>query len=505
MGKFLEQIRQIWAKMDKRKRLFFIGGSLLFFFVFCFFVFQISKVEYELLYGNLSQIEQDEIIGSLREMNIPYRKSKDALYVPNASEVRAELMKAGIPKGGIVGWEIFDRTSLGTTHFLNQVNYQRALQSEIRRTLREIDGILDAHVILDLPDQEPVFWDEVKPPSAAITLKLAAPNILSPRQISAIANLVAGTVVGLSEENITIIDNFANDLTEILQEQEKEKENFVTSWFEDQYAARRALEKDLEKSLERLLGKAFGLKQVAARVSVEMNFDQQEIKKETFGTRGVPRSEQEISESYQGQGGLRPIGIPGTDSNITEYRFGDDQEAVYNREERIVNYEIDRIEEHLIKTPGRVERINVALLIGQELSPALQAQIEELTGAAVGYDLARGDTISVVSIPFVEPEAFPSEPAAAFPWAAVLGWAALFLIIALGAFFILRRLRPARRPATVDMVVGGEQEEAVAIEEEEELPLEEKKRRQRQDFLQKLAKEKPEDVAALLKTWVLED
>src|SRR5690606_35833151 len=134
-------------------------------------------------------------------------------------------------------------------------------QSEIRRTLREIDGILDAHVILDLPDQEPVFWDEVKPPSAAITLKLTAPDILSPRQISAIANLVAGTVVGLSVENITIIDNFANDLTEVLQE--KEKENFATSWFEDQYAARRALEKDLEKSLERLLGKAFGLKQVA--------------------------------------------------------------------------------------------------------------------------------------------------------------------------------------------------------------------------------------------------
>src|SRR5690554_1647606 len=231
--------------MDKRKRLFLIGGTVLFLVAFSFFVYQISKVEYELLYGNLSQIEQDEIIGSLREMNIPYRKTKDALYVPNASEVRAELMKAGIPKGGIVGWEIFDRTSLGTTHFLNQVNYQRALQSEIRRTLREIDGILDAHVILDLPDQEPVFWDEVKPPSAAITLKLTAPDILSPRQISAIANLVAGTVVGLSVENITIIDNFANDLTEVLQEKEKEKENFVTSWFEDQYAARRALEKDL--------------------------------------------------------------------------------------------------------------------------------------------------------------------------------------------------------------------------------------------------------------------
>jgi flagellar M-ring protein FliF len=499
VGKLLEQLRQIWEKMDKRKRLFLIGGTVLFLVAFSFFVYQISKVEYELLYGNLSQIEQDEIIGSLREMNIPYRKAKDALYVPNASEVRAELMKAGIPKGGIVGWEIFDRTSLGTTHFLNQVNYQRALQNEIRRTLREIDGILDAHVILDLPDQEPVFWDEVKPPSAAITLKLAAPNILSPRQISAIANLVAGTVVGMSVENITIIDNFANDLTELMQE----KEHTTISWFEDQYAARRALEKDLEKSLERLLGKAFGLRQVAARVSVEMNFDQQEIRKETFGTRGIPRSEQEIREAYEGQGGVRPVGIPGTDSNITEYRFGDDQEAVYSREERIVNYEIDRIEEHLIKTPGRVERINVALLIGQELSPVLQAQIEELTGAAVGYDMARGDTISVVSIPFAEPEVFRPEPEA-FSWQAVLNWAALFLVLVLGAVFAWRIVATTRRPPTVDVVVGGEEEEAAALEEEE-LSAEEKRRRQRQEFLQKLATEKPEDVAALLKAWILED
>ncbi|HHU82121.1 MAG TPA: flagellar M-ring protein FliF [Firmicutes bacterium] len=500
MAKFLEQLKQIWLKLDKQKRLFLIGGTLLFLVAFSIFVYQISRVDYELLYGNLSQIEQDEIIGSLREMNIPYRKGKDALYVPNASEVRAELMKAGIPKGGIVGWEIFDRTSLGTTHFLNQVNYQRALQNEIRRTLREIDGILDAHVILDLPDQEPVFWDEVKPPSAAITLKLVAPDILSPRQISAIANLVAGTIVGMSVENITIIDNYANDLTELMQEKEVPSS---TSWFEDQYAARRALEKDLEKSLERLLGKAFGLRQVAARVSVEMNFDQQEIKKETFGTRGVPRSEQEISEAYEGQGGVRPLGIPGTDSNITEYRFGDDQEAVYSREERIVNYEIDRIEEHLIKTPGRVERISVALLIGQELSPALQARIEELTGTAVGYDMARGDTISVVSMPFAEPEVLHPETAP-FSWQTVLSWAALVLILALGAVFAWRMLVPARRPPAVDMVVGDEEEEAAAMEEEE-LSVEEKKRRQRQEFLQKLAKEKPEDVAALLKTWILED
>lgn len=503
MGELLEQIRQIWDKMDKKKRILLIGGTLLFLLGFFFFLHQVSKTEYELLYGNLSQIEQDEIIGALREMNVPYRKERNSLYVPNASEVRAELMKTGIPKGGIVGWEIFDQTSLGATHFTNLINYQRALQNEIRRTLREIEGIVDAHVILDLPDQEPVFWDEKKEPSAAITLMLERPDILSQRQVAAITNLVAGTVVGMSVENITIIDNFANDLTAPLRKNEVSG----LSLFEDQFAIRRAFERDLEKSLERLLGRAFGLERVSARVSVEMNFDRQEVRKEIYGTRGVPRSEQEITEAYHGEGMSLPYGIPGTDSNVTEYRFLDDgRESSYDREERIVNYEIDRIEEYLVKAPGRVERLNVALLIGEELSPAQQARIEELTGAAVGYSMERGDTISVVSMPFTAEEPLVSLPEP-FAWEPVINWAGLLLILVLGLLFVWRMIAATRpKPAAVDLVVGDEEtEEAAVAEEERAISEEEKKRRQRQDFLQKLAREKPHDVAALLKTWLLED
>jgi len=503
MGELLEQIRQIWDKMDIKKRVLFIGGTLLFLLGFFFFLHQVSKTEYELLYGKLSQIEQDEIIGTLSEMNVPYRKDRDSLYVPNASEVRAELMKAGIPKGGIVGWEIFDQTSLGATHFTNLVNYQRALQNEIRRTLREITGIMDAHVILDLPDQEPVFWDEKKEPSAAVTLMLERPDILSQRQVAAITNLVAGTVVGMSVDNITIIDNFANDLTANLRNNEVPG----LSQFEDQFAARRAFEQDLERSLERLLGRAFGLEQVVARVSVEMNFDRQEVRKETFGTRGVPRSEQEITEAYHGEGMTLPYGIPGTDSNVTEYRFLDDErESAYDREERVVNYEIDRIEEYLVTAPGRVERLNVALLIGEELPPAQQARIEELTGAAVGYSMERGDAISVVSMPFTAEEPYAPQPQP-FAWEPLINWIGLVFMLALGLVFVWKMIAATRpKPAEVDMVVGDEEaEEAAAAEEEEKLPEEEKKRRQRQEFLQKLAREKPQDVAALLKTWIMED
>ena len=108
MGELFQQIRQICENMDKRKRLLFAGG-MLFLFILLVLVITLNQPEYELLYGNLQQIEQDEIIGRLREMNIPYRKEYNSLYVPDASEVRAELMKAGIPKGGIIGWELFDR------------------------------------------------------------------------------------------------------------------------------------------------------------------------------------------------------------------------------------------------------------------------------------------------------------------------------------------------------------------------------------------------------------
>lgn len=503
MGELLEQIRQIWDKMDKKKRLLLIGGTLLFLLGFFFFLHQVSKTEYELLYGNLSQIEQDEIIGALKEMNVPYRKERNAIYVPNASEVRAELMKTGIPKGGIVGWEIFDQTSLGATHFTNLINYQRALQNEIRRTLREIEGIVDAHVILDLPDQQPVFRDERKEPSAAITLILERPDVLSQRQVAAITNLVAGTVVGMSVDNITIIDNFANDLTAPL----RKNEISGLSLFEDQFAIRRAFEQDLERSLERLLGRAFGLERVSARVSVEMNFDRQEVRKEIYGTRGVPRSEQEITETYHGEGHPLPYGIPGTDSNIVEYRFLDEGgESSYDREERIVNYEIDRIEEYLIRAPGRVERVNVALLIGEELTPAQQARIEELVGAAVGYNMERGDTISVVSMPFTVEEPLVPLPEP-FAWGPVINWAGLLLMLVLGLLFVWRMIAATRpKPAAVDVVVGDEEpEETAAAVEEGELTEEEKRRRQRQEFLQNMAREKPYDVAALLKTWLLED
>lgn len=499
MGELIQQIRQIWESMDKRKRLIFAGGMLLL-LLLLLLVINLNKPEYELLYGNLQQTEQDEIIGRLREMGIPYRKEYNALYVANASEVRAELMKAGIPKGGIIGWEIFDRSSLGATTFLNTVNYQRALQDEIRRTLRQIEGVIDAAVIVTLPEPAPVFEDEKKEPTVSITLNLRQPNILSKSQVQAIVNFVAGCVAGMRPEQVTIIDNFANDLTAAL----RTNSALDGSLLEQQMAYKKRMEQEYKQRIESVLGRVYGLNNVAATVNVTLNFDYQEIRKEIYGDRGVPRSEQEIFETYTGTG-IMPYGIPGTDSNITQYRLGGtEQESTYERSERIVNTEINKIEEHLLKQGPIIERISASVVIGHRLSVAEVAQIEETVAATVGALPARGDQITVFSREFFtqEPDAItmPKErQASLWPVLAVAGVGAALL----GWYLVIRMQRRRRQEQqAIDLVVDDTAGEAAAAEE---LSPEDKKRREREEFILEMARTEPQNMVAILRTWMSED
>jgi flagellar M-ring protein FliF len=502
MGEIIQQIRQIWNNMDIKKRLLF-GGGVVLVLVFFLVIIKVNQPSYELLYGNLQQVEQDEIIGKLRELNVPYKKSYSALYVPNASEVRAELMEAGIPRGGIIGWEIFDRSSLGATNFQNTVNFQRALQDEIRRTLRQIEGVLDASVILNLPEQDPVFEDEKKSPTASITLNLQSPNSLYKSQVLAIVNFVAGSVTGMSPENVTIIDNFANDLTAALWKSKA----LDGSLLEQQMAIKKDLEKEYKKNVENMLGRVYGLQKVVATVNISLNFDYQEIRKETYGDRGVPRSEQETTESYTGVGNPLPYGVPGTDTNITQYRIADQtQESTYEKNERIVNTEINKVEEHHLKQGPTIERITVGVVIGQKLSISEIAQIEDSVAAMVGVLPERGDKVSVLSREFFTETPAAELPAEVkkFPWMQVVISVLLILLLIGIVYYRSRRRRIKEKAAStgIDLLVDDMVEETAATKE---LSPEELERREKQEHLERLAKEEPENFAALLRTWLSED
>lgn len=511
MNELLQQIRAIWEGMEPNRRYVLVGVMVVILIALFLLVRFVGQPQYELLYGDLTQVEQDEIIGKLQEMKVPYKKSGASLYTPKSSEVRARLMDAGIPKGGVVGWSIFDKTSLGATNFQNNVSYQRALQDELRRTLRQMQGIIDAQVILTLPENDVVFAEEKIQPTASVMLKVQSPSAISQSKVLAITNLVAASVKGMSPENVTVVDNFLNDLTVGLRNK---------GWtvngrpIGDLFSAKLAFEKEMEKNIESMLNRVLGPNKAVARVNADLNMDYQEIKSQTFGDRGVPRSEQERTELFEGSGGVA-MGSPGTDSNLTEYLTSTGQNGNNRLEktDRTVNYEINKTEEFRVKAPGEVRRLTVSLFVDGELSPAQKQQMELSVANAVGLDERRGDRLTVANLPFNREDPFKdlaNDKKVTWDQMVRLGALLVGLVLMIVFFFMLLRsaLKPSQtkvapvKGAQVDGVVGDIDDELAITKE---LTPEEQNRVDRQLKLEKFAREHPEDVAVLLKAWLSED
>lgn len=512
MNEFVQQLKAIWEGMDPNRRLLLVGVMVVIIVALVVMVRVMGQPQFEPLYTDLTQVEQDEYIGKLVEMNVPYRKEGNSLLTPKAAEVRARLMDEGFVKGGVLGWTIFDKSSLGATNFQNNVSYQRALQDEIRRTLQQMQGVVDAQVILTLPvNDDVVFSDEKVEPTASIMLKLSSPSAITQEKVMAITNMVAGSVKGMKPENVTVVDNFLNDLTAGMRDK---------GWMVngrrlgDQLSARMAFEQEMEKSIESMLGRVLGPNKAVARVHADLNMDYQEIKSEVFGDRGTPRSEQERTETYQGDG-APPAGVPGTDSNLTEYRTaGRNGSNRYEKTDRTVNYEINRTEEFRVKAPGEVRRLTVSLFVDGKMSPAQIAQMETSVANAVGLDETRGDRLTVANLPFTRKDPFQDLPKEqGIPLDQMIRIGALLAGILLLLFFFFTLVRSTPKPSAagatnagtrVDTMVGG----GITMAElaaARDISPEERYRNERQESLEQFAKDHPEDLAVLLKAWLSED
>lgn len=527
MNDFIKQIQTIWEGMDSNRRIMLIGGLVVFLVTFFIMIRVMGQPQYELLVGNLTQSEQDEIIGKLMNMKVQYKREANNIYTPKPDEVRAKLVEAGVQMGGVAGWTIFDKTTLGATDFQNNVTYQRALQDEIRRTLRGMQGIDDAQVILTTPSNDTVFADEKVEPTASIMLRLTGPNAISQDKVLSIANFVAGTVKGMKVENVTVVDNFMNDLTAGL----RSKGRIVNGQqLGDQLTARMAYEQEMEKSIESMLNKVLGPNKAVVRVNADLNLDYQEIKSETFGDQGVPRSEQEHSESYQGNGSP-PGGTPGTDSNITEYKNGNaSNNTKYEKTDRTVNYEINKTEEFRVKAPGDVRRLTVSLFVDGKLSDAERQQMQDSVATAAGLDETRGDRITIANMQFNHNDPFKNLPKENnLPWDQIIRAGVLLVGLVVMIVFMFSLMKSVQKPGQVTTAFGqatgkGTQINAVIGEGTQaqmqmqmqamnivdmaaarELSPEDQHRLERQISLEKFAKEHSEEVSVLLKAWLAED
>jgi flagellar M-ring protein FliF len=396
-----------------------VGAVMIGFFVFL--VGRVTTPQMGLLYSNLEISDSSAIVAQLEQANIPYevRGNGSQLFVPanDVERIRVQVAQEGLPAGGSVGYEIFDRSeTLGTTNFVQNVNLIRALEGELARTIRSFDNIDAARVHLVLPRRE-LFTRETRKPSASVVIRTRGGRRVEPNQVRAIQHLVASATDGLSINRISLVDDAGNLLA---RAQDDNPDG--TAGDDTVSEIRLAAEGRLRNSIERLLERTVGRGMVRAEVSVDLNYDRITENEEVFDPDGqVVRSTQTVDENSSNvDRDDAPVTVA---NNLPQAEAGQDTSGASStsqnsRTEETTNFEISKSITTRVREFGAVERLTVAVLVDGNRSvdedgtlnyaPRNEEelkQLEALVRNAVGYDESRGDQVEVVNMRFADVEA----------------------------------------------------------------------------------------------------
>ena len=447
-----------------------------------------KQPDYRTLFSNLSDQDGGAIVTQLTQMNVPYRFSDNggALEVPadKVHELRLRLAQQGLPKGGAVGFELLDQEKFGISQFSEQVNYQRALEGELARTIESLGPVKSARVHLAMP-KPTLFVREQKAPSASVTLTLQPGRALDEGQIQAIAHMVSSSVAGLPPGNVTVVDQTGRLLTR--------SDSAGRDLNDAQLKYASEVEARYQQRIEAILNPILGQGNVHAQVTAQINFDTAEQTDEKYQPNANPSNSairsRQTSTSDQ-SGSPYPGGVPGAlsnqpapantapvttpNNNAANGQNANGQNAngqnnaannanqttstaaasagpTNSRRDDTVNYELDRTIRHTKVNVGDVQRLSVAVVVNFRADDKGKAvalneqqlkQIEDLTREAMGYSQNRGDSINVVNsqfnttepvttdLPFWQQQSFFDQLMNAGKW----------LLIALVAFILYRKL-----------------------------------------------------------------
>lgn len=376
-----------------------------------------GKPDFHVLYSNLAPEDAGAILDQLKDKKVPYEITSNgrSILIPTERiyETRLELASQGLPQGSGVGFEIFDNTKLGMTEFVQNVNYQRAVQGELARTINSFTEIENSRVHIVMPAKS-LFIEEQEPATASVVLKIRHGRRLNEAQVQGITHLVSSSVSGLSPENVTIVDSHGKMLTG------HKSSSIIGQASSDQLEYQQKIEKNLEDRITTMLEATLGPDKAVARVSCLLDFTKLETTEEKYQPDNqVIRSEQVLNETSTGQSTV-PIGVPGVVSNLSENKTGSSETAktpTFQKQDRTVNYEIGKVISRTVQPVGTIKRLTVAVIINgtykivdegkktEELKyfPRTQeemAKFEGIVKRAVNFDASKGDEIEIVNIPF---------------------------------------------------------------------------------------------------------
>lgn len=383
--------------------------------------------DYRVLYGNLADRDGGEVIDALQKQNIPFKTGDGgSIMVPSSMvyEARLKLASQGLPKGGSVGFELMDNQKFGITQFQENVNYQRALEGEITRTIQTISAVQAARVHLAIP-KPTVFLREKQKPSASVLVSLYAGRELEKSQVAGIVHLVASSVPEMPIGNVTVINQNGSMLTS------GGDKNSVTGLDSSQLEYLQQVEQGYVKRIEDIISPIMGASNIRAQVTADLDFSYTEQTAETYkpnlnAEQSSIRSQQ-VSETGA-EAGANAVGVPGALSNQPPGAATAPINAPGGRpgattaqsagsapisKESTTNYELDKTISHTRNPVGSVKRLSVAVVVNnkgikdkkgkinyQPLSKEELAQVYNLAKEAMGFNQARGDTLNVVNAPF---------------------------------------------------------------------------------------------------------
>lgn len=461
------------------------------------------------LFSGLDPKDASEVVEKLKGEGVSYKLVSDgtAIMVPQAKvyDLRLSMSAEGLPKGSVVGYEILNNQGLTTSEFSQQVNYQRAIEGELTRTLQAMKGIESASIHLAIPREE-LFTDNATDPTAAVLLNTS--GSLSDDAIDSIVHLVASSVPGMKASSVTVADTNGAVLS---------NNGNGGSGSNRELRQAQQYENSLATSANAMLTQVYGPGHSIVRVSAQMNFDEKETKTETYDPDSqVAVREQTSSETFKGGSGTgTATGTLGQTATGANTGAGTTD---YQKQESSQDFGVTKTVESAKVAPGKVERLSVAVMLDKAVKPApTAAQVEGLVAAALGLDKDRGDQIVVDSIAFEKTAASKAAtgPVTASPMMDYARTGVGVLILGAVMFVLLRGMKRTKvelidLPTRPLALVGGDGANAYAlpavdangVQQPNLMPAALGAGGSTQDQVLSLVDQQPDEVAVLLRSWL---
>lgn len=411
-----QQLAGIWKQLGLNQKISVSVAALAVAAGLAGLVWWSSRADYSLLYGRVDEAEAAKIVAVLDDAKVPYRLGQGAIYVPanKVHAMRMQMATKGIRKSGEAGFEILDKTGFGLSEQAQRVNYQRAVQGELARTISQIDEIEAASVMVVMPENR-LILDNNRRPTASVFVKVKGHAQLPPPTVSAIQSLVANSVEGLQASHVSVMDNHG-----LLLSSEISEPDSVAGLTASQFALTKNREQYLAKKAEGMLEKVLGPGQAVVRVTAELNFESQTITKEKYDPEGqVKRSETIKDTSSDTVSGAANGGTPGVtlnaDPTATNSAPDSLSKTTTKTKENTSQYEIDKTVSSITQMPGGVKRITAAVFVAARTSgsgtnrvvvprsPEEMQKLRRIVQTALGIvesDPNRKDEIALEEMPF---------------------------------------------------------------------------------------------------------